>query len=129
MRVYCTYFYFWLVFSCEYCDVLLFYIESSEFLLLVCHMPCSLFLQDVSDRIEKESGDAMVVMSLERGGAQVVHEDWRQCMHPVIAEDLRRFRDYKGRSVRDLLRALRNKVHARVQAICYCRLQDLVICY
>ncbi|XP_050691255.1 serine/threonine-protein kinase/endoribonuclease IRE1-like isoform X2 [Eriocheir sinensis] len=67
------------------------------------------FFQDVSDRIEKENGDTMVMMSLEWGGAQVVQEDWRQHMHPVIAEDLRRFRDYKGRSVRDLLRALRNK--------------------
>lgn len=66
----------------------------------------------MSDRIEKETGESIVVMSLEWGGAQVVQDDWRQHMHPVIAEDLRRFRDYKGHSVRDLLRALRNKVHA-----------------
>ncbi|XP_063881427.1 serine/threonine-protein kinase/endoribonuclease IRE1-like isoform X2 [Scylla paramamosain] len=67
------------------------------------------FFQDVSDRTEKESGDSLVVMSLERGGLEVVRGDWKLHMHPVIAEDLRRFRDYKGRSVRDLLRALRNK--------------------
>lgn len=60
--------------------------------------------------MEKESTDSMVVMALERGGVDVVRGDWRQHMHPTIAEDLRRFRDYKGRSVRDLLRALRNKV-------------------
>lgn len=67
------------------------------------------FFQDVSDRVEKEGGDSMIVMNLERGGVDVVLGDWRQHMHPTIAEDLRRFRDYKGRSVRDLLRALRNK--------------------
>ncbi|XP_045598023.2 serine/threonine-protein kinase/endoribonuclease IRE1 isoform X2 [Procambarus clarkii] len=67
------------------------------------------FFQDVSDRVEKEGGDSMVVMNLERGGVDIVRRDWRQHMHPTVAEDLRRFRDYKGRSVRDLLRALRNK--------------------
>lgn len=64
----------------------------------------------MSDRVEKESVDSIVVMSLEKGGVEVVHGDWKFHMHPIIAEDLRRFRDYKGRSVRDLLRALRNKV-------------------
>ncbi|KAK3867629.1 hypothetical protein Pcinc_026925 [Petrolisthes cinctipes] len=67
------------------------------------------FFQDVSDRVERESTESMVVMTLERGGVDVVRGDWRQHMHPTIAEDLRKFRDYKGRSVRDLLRALRNK--------------------
>ncbi|XP_042889377.1 serine/threonine-protein kinase/endoribonuclease IRE1-like isoform X1 [Penaeus japonicus] len=67
------------------------------------------FFQDVSDRVEKEGGDSLVVMNLERGNLDVVRGDWRQHMHAVIAEDLRRFRDYKGWSVRDLLRALRNK--------------------
>ena len=52
----------------------------------------------------------MVVLNLEQGGVEVVLGDWKFHMHPIIAEDLRRFRDYKGRSVRDLLRALRNKV-------------------
>lgn len=64
----------------------------------------------MSDRVEKEGGDSLVVMNLERGNLDVVRGDWRQHMHAVIAEDLRRFRDYKGWSVRDLLRALRNKV-------------------
>lgn len=83
----------------------------------------------MSDRIEKESGDTIVVMSLEWGGAQVVQEDWRQHMHPVIAEDLRRFRDYKGRSVRDLLRALRNKVvHVIVTFKCHRTKGDLIFC-
>lgn len=67
-------------------------------------------LQDVSDRIEKETGNSAVVMNLEWGGSEVVRDDWTKHMHPIIQEDLRRFREYKGRSVRDLLRALRNKV-------------------
>lgn len=91
-------------------------------MLCLCYL-----LQDVSDRIEKESADATVVMSLECGGAQVVHEDWRQCMHPVIAEDLRRFRDYKGHSVRDLLRALRNKVHTIMSSLCHFTRQNYFI--
>ena len=50
------------------------------------------------------------MMNLERGGSEVVKNNWREHMDPVIAEDLRKFRDYRGQSVRDLLRALRNKV-------------------
>ncbi|XP_064116018.1 serine/threonine-protein kinase/endoribonuclease IRE1-like isoform X3 [Macrobrachium nipponense] len=67
------------------------------------------FFQDVSDRVEKEGCNSFVVTCLERCGIDVVRGDWRLHMHPIIAEDLRRFRDYKGNSVRDLLRALRNK--------------------
>ncbi|XP_076066582.1 serine/threonine-protein kinase/endoribonuclease Ire1 isoform X2 [Oratosquilla oratoria] len=67
------------------------------------------FFQDVSDRVEKESGDSYVMMSLERGALDVVRGEWHLHMHPAVAQDLRKFRDYKGRSVRDLLRAFRNK--------------------
>ncbi|KAK1802546.1 hypothetical protein P4O66_004201 [Electrophorus voltai] len=47
---------------------------------------------DVSDRIEKEPTDSAIVVRLE-------------------TSDLRKFRTYKGNSVRDLLRAMRNKKH------------------
>ncbi|CAL4069846.1 unnamed protein product, partial [Meganyctiphanes norvegica] len=70
-----------------------------------------IFVQDVSDRTEKESPESIVVMSLEHGGEDVVRSNWQQHMDPVIQADLRRFRDYKGHSVRDLLRAFRNKVN------------------
>lgn len=35
-------------------------------------------LQDVSDRIEKEQLDGMIVRQLERGGRAVVKGDWRE---------------------------------------------------
>ncbi|XP_054989349.1 serine/threonine-protein kinase/endoribonuclease IRE1 [Sorex araneus] len=69
------------------------------------------FFQDVSDRIEKESLDGAIVRQLERGGRAVVKLDWRENITVPLQTDLRRFRTYKGGSVRDLLRAMRNKKH------------------
>ncbi|XP_072270164.1 serine/threonine-protein kinase/endoribonuclease IRE1 [Pyxicephalus adspersus] len=69
------------------------------------------FFQDVSDRIEKEPLDGAIVRQLERGGRDVVRLDWREHITVPLQTDLRKFRSYKGRSVRDLLRALRNKKH------------------
>ncbi|XP_069511092.1 serine/threonine-protein kinase/endoribonuclease IRE1 [Ambystoma mexicanum] len=69
------------------------------------------FFQDVSDRIEKESLDGTIVRQLEKGGRQVVKLDWRAHITVPLQTDLRKFRSYKGGSVRDLLRALRNKKH------------------
>nr|XP_013808558.1 PREDICTED: serine/threonine-protein kinase/endoribonuclease IRE1 isoform X4 [Apteryx mantelli mantelli] len=69
------------------------------------------FFQDVSDRIEKESLDGPIVKQLERGGREVVKMDWREHITVPLQTDLRKFRSYKGSSVRDLLRAMRNKKH------------------
>uniref|UniRef100_A0A6Q2ZNA0 non-specific serine/threonine protein kinase n=1 Tax=Esox lucius TaxID=8010 RepID=A0A6Q2ZNA0_ESOLU len=68
------------------------------------------FFQDVSDRIEKEPLDGPIVRQLERGGRAVVKLDWREHITVPLQTDLRKFRSYKGGSVRDLLRAMRNKV-------------------
>ena len=67
-------------------------------------------MQDVSDRIEKEALDNYVVKSLEKGGKAVVMSDWKLHITEELQQDLRKFRTYKGSSVRDLLRAMRNKV-------------------
>ncbi|MGH0126413.1 UNVERIFIED_CONTAM: hypothetical protein FKN15_030277 [Acipenser sinensis] len=67
------------------------------------------FFQDVSDRIEKEPLDGPIVKQLERGGRSVVKFDWREHITVPLQTDLRKFRSYKGGSVRDLLRAMRNK--------------------
>ncbi|XP_042307653.1 serine/threonine-protein kinase/endoribonuclease IRE1 [Sceloporus undulatus] len=69
------------------------------------------FFQDVSDRIEKESLDGLIVKELEKGGRAVVNMDWREHITVPLQTDLRKFRSYKGGSVRDLLRAMRNKKH------------------
>nr|KAF6440452.1 endoplasmic reticulum to nucleus signaling 2 [Rousettus aegyptiacus] len=69
------------------------------------------FFQDVSDWLEKESEQAPLVMGLEAGGSMVVRGDWYKHISVPLQTDLRRFRTYQGTSVRDLLRAVRNKRH------------------
>ncbi|XP_007541854.1 serine/threonine-protein kinase/endoribonuclease IRE1-like [Poecilia formosa] len=70
-----------------------------------------LFFQDVSDRIEKEPAESPIVVRLETAGRSVVRTNWRMHISVPLQTDLRRFRTYKGNSVRDLLRAMRNKKH------------------
>ncbi|XP_030881210.1 serine/threonine-protein kinase/endoribonuclease IRE2 isoform X2 [Leptonychotes weddellii] len=69
------------------------------------------FFQDVSDWLEKESEQGPLVTALEAGGSAVVRGDWHKHISVPLQTDLRRFRTYKGTSVRDLLRAMRNKKH------------------
>ncbi|XP_028827928.1 serine/threonine-protein kinase/endoribonuclease IRE1 isoform X2 [Denticeps clupeoides] len=69
------------------------------------------FFQDVSDRIEKEPADSEIVVRLETSGRGVVRTNWRMHISAPLQTDLRKFRTYKGNSVRDLLRAMRNKKH------------------
>lgn len=83
-------------------------------------MICS---QDVSDRIEKEEITSRVLVELETGNSFVLTlPDWRDMIEQEIAEDLRKYRTYRHDSVRDLLRALRNKVTAikRIMNIVKC---------
>lgn len=68
------------------------------------------FLQDVSDRVEKLQFHVEPLKSLEKNGHCIVREDWNTHVDPLITDDLRKYRGYMGASVRDLLRALRNKV-------------------
>lgn len=69
------------------------------------------FLQDVSDRFETLEKDppAVPLLLLESDAREIVGADWRQRFDKAFLEDLGRFRKYDGASVRDLLRALRNK--------------------
>uniref|UniRef100_A0AAZ3P504 non-specific serine/threonine protein kinase n=1 Tax=Oncorhynchus tshawytscha TaxID=74940 RepID=A0AAZ3P504_ONCTS len=83
-----------------------------------------MFFQDLSDRIEKEPLDGPIVRQLERGGRAVVKLDWREHITVPLQTDLRKFRSYKGGSVRDLLRAMRNKVWVSFQ-LNYACLPDL----
>lgn len=70
-----------------------------------------LFFQDISDRIEKESIESDVLIELERGGEAARRNDWREHIDPEVIEDLGKYRSYRGDSLRDLLRAFRNKRH------------------
>uniref|UniRef100_A0A182SYR8 non-specific serine/threonine protein kinase n=1 Tax=Anopheles maculatus TaxID=74869 RepID=A0A182SYR8_9DIPT len=69
------------------------------------------FLQDVSDRVEKLEVMTEPLRSLEKNARYVVRDDWSKYLDVEITADLRKFRGYQGYSVRDLLRALRNKKH------------------
>lgn len=79
------------------------------------------FFQDVSDRVEKDSTDSAVLQSLERAAHDVVRGSWRTHLEDIVMEDLRKHRTYQGRSVRDLLRALRNKVKTTIPPISHQR--------
>ncbi|KAM6155219.1 serine/threonine-protein kinase/endoribonuclease IRE2 [Rhynchocyon petersi] len=69
------------------------------------------FFQDVSDWLEKEAEEGALVTALEAGGNTVVRGNWHKHISLPLQTDLRRFRSYKATSVRDLLRAMRNKKH------------------
>lgn len=70
------------------------------------------FLQDVSDRFEIMCRDPKdpYLLILEKGAQGIVGNDWHAKLDKVFIENLGKFRKYDGRSVQDLLRALRNKV-------------------
>ena len=66
----------------------------------------------MSDRIDKEDADSAIVLALERKREAVCGDDgWFEKLNISVREDLRRHRSYNGKSVRDLLRGLRNKKH------------------
>lgn len=70
------------------------------------------FLQDASDRFEimcRDPKDPNLII-LEKGAVDIVGNDWHSRLDKVFIENLGKFRKYDGRSVQDLMRALRNKV-------------------
>lgn len=70
------------------------------------------FLQDASDRFEimcRDPRDARLV-TLETGAVDVVGNDWHSRLDKVFIDNLGKYRKYDGKSVQDLMRALRNKV-------------------
>lgn len=69
------------------------------------------FLQDVSDRIEKLDYSVQPLKILEKNSKYITRNDWNLHLDDSITSDLRKYRGYHGNSVRDLLRALRNKVN------------------
>ncbi|KAF9127065.1 bifunctional endoribonuclease/protein kinase ire1 [Mortierella sp. 14UC] len=84
-----------------------------------------MFMQDCSDRFEIEDrGDAAVAATaagyeyvspllakLEHNAMDVLGKDWYKVLDRHFIENLGKYRKYQGNSVRDLLRALRNKKH------------------
>lgn len=72
---------------------------------------CLSFLQDASDRVDKEDSESAILASVERNRLEIVRGNWLEILDEHVHEDLKKHRTYKGGSVRDLLRALRNKKH------------------
>ncbi|KAJ3847949.1 hypothetical protein EV368DRAFT_76463 [Lentinula lateritia] len=71
------------------------------------------FLQDASDRFEimcRDPKDPHLI-ELEKDSFKIVGHDWQSRVDKVFIESLGKFRKYDGKSVQDLLRALRNKKH------------------
>ncbi|KAM9819589.1 serine/threonine-protein kinase/endoribonuclease IRE1 isoform 2-T2 [Syngnathus typhle] len=68
-----------------------------------------LFFQDVSDRIENEPVDSKIVGNLESECRDVVRSNWMLHISTPLQNNLKRYRVYKSSSVRELLRAMRNK--------------------
>uniref|UniRef100_F7ATM0 Uncharacterized protein n=4 Tax=Ciona intestinalis TaxID=7719 RepID=F7ATM0_CIOIN len=73
------------------------------------------FFEDVSDRIEKEPLDSATMQQLDRDSLNDIQNgiprDWIYHLCEPLQDDLHKFRSYKAGSVRDLLRAIRNKKH------------------
>lgn len=75
------------------------------------------FLQDASDRFEIEVRDppSPLLQALESNVSTVIGTDWYKRIDRIVANDLGKFRKYDGRRIRDLLRALRNKVNTTMK--------------
>lgn len=77
------------------------------------------FLQEASDRFEimcRDPRDPMLV-ELEKDAFSVVGNDWNARLDKWFIENLGKYRKYDGRSVQDLMRALRNKVSIIIHLI------------
>ncbi|ORY75948.1 hypothetical protein BCR35DRAFT_305999 [Leucosporidium creatinivorum] len=72
-----------------------------------------LFICDASDRFEIMERDppTPTLVTLEERGLEIVGDDWQKAIDRTLLDNLGKYRKYDGRSVRDLLRVLRNKKH------------------
>lgn len=69
------------------------------------------YLCDASDRFEIMEPEETALALLEKDAELVVGKNWYSRMDRVFTSSLGKYRKYKGESVRDLLRAMRNKKH------------------
>jgi len=72
------------------------------------------FLIDASDRVELEDrvSDRTLLRELEsRARGSIGCEDWTKKLDAALLENMGRYREYDGSSVRDLLRVIRNKAN------------------
>ena len=68
--------------------------------------------------MESDPPEGSLIM-LEDNAISVIGKDWYSRLDKVFINNLGKYRKYKGNSVRDLLRAMRNKVNTfREMRIC-----------
>eukprot|EP00293_Proteomonas_sulcata_P020599 CAMPEP_0184300394 /NCGR_PEP_ID=MMETSP1049-20130417/10813_1 /TAXON_ID=77928 /ORGANISM="Proteomonas sulcata, Strain CCMP704" /LENGTH=285 /DNA_ID=CAMNT_0026611099 /DNA_START=74 /DNA_END=931 /DNA_ORIENTATION=+ len=70
---------------------------------------CLRFLLDCSDRVENETPTSDLVVSMDKHGAEVFAGRWDAHLDPAFIATLLERRKYNYSSLRDLLRAIRNK--------------------
>ncbi|KAK4052377.1 bifunctional endoribonuclease/protein kinase ire1 [Microbotryomycetes sp. JL201] len=72
-----------------------------------------LFICDASDRFEIMERDppTPTLLTLESQSQNIVGDDWQKALDRTLLDNLGKYRKYDGKSVRDLLRVLRNKKH------------------
>ena len=87
------------------------------------------FLQDVSDRVDKEDVDSAILLSLERNRNSIVQGNWQEALDERVRDDLRKHRTYNPKAVRDLLRALRNKGSTSKRRPCCFTLRPFYFCF
>lgn len=69
------------------------------------------FLTDFSDAIEKLPPESPAVLALEAGVGLIFRGSWDRLLDLELLQDMGKFRRYDPRSLRDLLRLVRNKRH------------------
>ena len=69
------------------------------------------FLCEISDILEHESSESLLISSIERNAKRVTGDRWDHIFDRDLFEDLEKYRKYDTKSVRDLLRMIRNKRH------------------
>jgi len=69
------------------------------------------FLQNASDRIDIETAGSKLDLAIEKVAKQAIGKDWSSRLDSVLMGDLRKHRSYRHKSLRDLLRVIRNKAH------------------
>lgn len=68
------------------------------------------FIVDISNKLEKrDSYSDEIRRELNAIETDIVHGDWLQKLDAVIVRNLQQRRGYKGNSMEDLIRAIRNK--------------------
>lgn len=60
------------------------------------------FLKDTSDKLEFENKSHPLVLKFEKNAIGVIGSDWNKRLDQELLKDLKKYRKYDGRKLRDL---------------------------